>query len=263
LPELKGKYHDLITIEHLLTYTAIWDIPDGLSHYAKNGSQAVYQTIFESPLIARPGEKYYYTNTPAIVLGMIIEKIYTNTLDSIAQEKLFNPLNMHHATFDATHYPDDTVPPTEKDKHGDVHNIVHDETARALRQSNITSGHAGLFSPVGDILKYCSMILSNGKTDEGKQILSAETIEKFENNYVGSIGESASLGWELNQPRFMGNHSNPKMFGKTGFTGCVVIIDRPKKAAMVILSNAQYPTRHPNRDSINKLRRTIANIIFE
>ncbi|MCA9349857.1 beta-lactamase family protein [Candidatus Saccharibacteria bacterium] len=262
VPELKGKYHQLIAINHLLTYTAIWDIPNGLSAYAAQGAKAVQQAVTELSLVAKPGKKYYYTNTPAVVLSMMIENIYNKPLDIVAQEKLFTPLSMKYTTFDATPYADETVTPTEISENGDVHKIVHDETARALREQNIVSGNAGLFTTAGDLLNYCSMLLNDGKTMDGKQIFTSKTLKSFETNYIASINESASLGWELNQPNFMGKNANPAMFGKTGFTGCVVMIDRARQTAMVLLTNAQYPKRHPDRGSVNELRRAVADIVF-
>lgn len=261
-PELKGKYHELITVEHLLTYTAIWDIPDGLSVHAAQGVRAVQQAVTKLSLVAKPGEKYYYTNTPAVVLSMIIEKIYDKPLDVIAQEKLFTPLAMEHTSFDVTSFPDDKVAPTEQNYQGDIHKIPHDETARALRERNIVSGNAGLFTTAGDLLSYCSMLLNDGRTSHGEQIFTSETLTSFETNYIASINESASLGWELYRPNFMGQYATPKMFGKTGYTGCVVIVDRGRRTAMVLLTNAQYPKRHKNKESVNGLRRALADLVF-
>lgn len=262
LPALKGKYHDLITIKHLLTYTAIWDMPHGLSQFAAQGPDSVMQAIYELPLVAKPGEKYCYTNAPALVLGKILETLYDAPLDHIASQKLFAPLGMTRTRFDASTYTEQEVAPTEQNDGKDIHKIVHDETARTLRENGLVSGNAGVFSTIGDLLKYCEMILQGGITRSGAQLLSPTTIELFEHNYLGSIGETAALGWELNQPRFMGTYSHAGMFGKTGFTGCVVLIDRTKQAAMVLLTNAQYPKRHGDKNAVNALRRALADVVF-
>ncbi len=261
--ELSGKYHELIKIEHLLTYTAIWDLPKRLSEYSHDGAEAVFDAIYNLPLQANPGEKYYYTNTPAIILGIILERIYSKRLDKLATEKLFDQIGMNHTTFDVSSTDDILVAPTEIDHGVIVHKKVHDETARTLRESlDFISGHAGIFSSASDLLNYCSMTLKGGKTEDGAQIFTSETIAAFQNNYIKSISGSVALGWELNQPRFMGKYSNEHMFGKTGFTGCIVIIDIYKQKAMVILSNTQFPRRHDNREPLNELRRNIADIVF-
>ena len=262
LQELTGNYHELITVEHLLTYTAIWDMPEGISQFAKNGADALLQALYTVPLVAKPGETYCYTNAPALVLGLMLEKIYALPLNVIAQEKLFGPLHMSHTTFDPRALPDDQVAPTERIERGDVHKVVHDEAAKVLRKHGMVAGNAGVFSTASDILNYCEMVLRGGKTAEGVKLLSAMTIESFEHNYLSAIHQAASLGWELHQPRFMGNYAHAKMFGKTGFTGCVVLIDRARQTAMVLLANAQYPQRHTDKESVNQLRCDLANIVF-
>ena len=60
----------------------------------------------------------------------------------------------------------------------------------------------------------------------------------------------------------MGKFCSAKTFGKTGFTGCVVICDMEKGLGITILSNYTYPKRKPNSNLINKLRSDIADIIL-
>ncbi len=52
------------------------------------------------------------------------------------------------------------------------------------------------------------------------------------------------------------------MFGKTGFTGCLVLVDIIKQKGMVLLSNYTYPKRKENAQKINQVRRAIADIVF-
>ncbi len=261
--ELKGKYHELIDVKHLLNYTAVWDFPKGLSRHADDGVGAIQNAIFNTPLRAKPGSIYQYTNAPAVVLGMILEKVYNQPLDILAEEKLFKPLKMDSTSFDVSGYENSLVAPTEIDSRGDVvHKFVHDETARALREANIVSGNAGVFSNAADLLKFCAVVLNGGAAEDGTAIFEPATIEAFQCNSLDIKGESTALGWELNQPRFMGRTSHAKMFGKTGFTGCMVLMDIAKQRAMVLLSNAQYPKRHTDRESVNSLRRELADIVF-
>jgi len=263
IEELQGKHHELIEVKHLLNYTAVWDFPKGLSRYADDGVDAIKDAIFNTPLQAKPGSIYQYTNAPAVVLGMILEKVYDQKLDALAKEKLFMPLGMDSTSFDASEYESSLVAPTEIDSSGaTIHKSVHDETARSLGTANIISGNAGVFSNAADLLKFCSMVLNGGAVEDGSVIFEPATIETFQQNALDIEGESAALGWELNQPRFMGKNSHSRMFGKTGFTGCVVLIDITKQRAMVLLSNAQYPKRHTVRESVNSLRRELADIIF-
>jgi len=50
--------------------------------------------------------------------------------------------------------------------------------------------------------------------------------------------------------------------GKTGFTGCDVVIDFTLKKALVLLSNCTFPKRKPTPELINKVRADIADLVF-
>ncbi len=60
----------------------------------------------------------------------------------------------------------------------------------------------------------------------------------------------------------MGKNRSPKTFGKTGFTGCAVVIDRHKQSGFALLSNYTWPKRKPNRDMINEVRGNVADIVL-
>ncbi len=84
----------------------------------------------------------------------------------------------------------------------------------------------------------------------------------METNQLKSIGASTGLGWELNQPQYMGKWTNPGMIGKTGFTGCVIVLDIEKECSLVLLSNYTFPTRKADGKAINEIRRDIADLVF-
>jgi CubicO group peptidase (beta-lactamase class C family) len=107
LPELKGQYMDRMRIRHLLTYTAVLQLEKGLGSYAREGAKKISQILFESPLVAPPGEKYVYTNAPAIWMGIIIERVMKQTLNIAAAEQLFEPLHMDRTTFSAEQFDGD------------------------------------------------------------------------------------------------------------------------------------------------------------
>jgi CubicO group peptidase (beta-lactamase class C family) len=261
IPELQNAYRQDITITHLLSYTVIFDLPQGLSVYGKQGADAVLQAIFKAPLQAPPGEKYYYTNTPALLLGLIVERCTRKALDVLAQEVFFGPLGMTRTTFFPEDLQEATIAPTEEDWRGLVHGKVHDEAAWALRASNIIAGNAGLFSTAHDLAIFCQMLLEQG-TFAGRQYFTPETVRQMHTNQIAHLQESAGLGWELHQSRFMGDKASTQCFGKTGFTGTFVLIDPLKQSALVLLSNRIHPKRPPDREAINAVRRAVANLIF-
>ena len=116
--------------------------------------------------------------------------------------------------------------PTEYDslfRKTQIHGTVHDESAAIFRiKDNKTVGHAGLFSTVPDILNFLEMLLNHG-TLNNRKYFSSEIIKQMHTNYIEELGDFVGLGWELNQPRYMGKKSTVNTFGKTGFTGCLCV----------------------------------------
>jgi len=123
-------------------------------------------------------------------------------------------------------------------------------------------GPAGVFSTASDTLNFLEMLLNNGEIN-GRKYFSPEIIEQIQTNQLADIKQCVGLGWELNQPRYMGRYCSAKTFGKTGFTGCVCVCDVDREVGFAILSNYTYPTRKPDAVLINKFRSDIADIVFE
>ena len=128
-------------------------------------------------------------------------------------------------------------------------------------QKKFDIGSAGLFSTVPDLLKFLKMILNQG-TYNGYKYFNPETIALMQTNQIAHLGQSTGLGWELNQPRFMGKYCSEVTFGKTGFTGCSCLIDLSRHVALVILSNYIYPKRKTSYRQLNQFRSQIADLIF-
>lgn len=250
-----------VTIWHLLTQTVTYEYNNEILQLSKlknTDAETIYATVYAA-LINQLGTVYSYTNATSIILGHVIEEVMEKSLDNAAQEIFFTPLNMMRTTF----FPSSTqdVAPTEIDSwRGEVRGIVHDESAYILRKKGVV-GSAGLFSTVPDLLSFLRMLLNNGESN-GKRFFSENIISHMHTNQLTGIGASTGLGWELNQPQYMGKYTHPTMFGKTGFTGCNVVIDPRQKRAMVLLSNYTYPRRKPSSERINEVRRAVADIVF-
>ncbi len=126
---------------------------------------------------------------------------------------------MDTTTFYPERFPKEDIVPTEIDKRGVVQGMVHDESAYIFKtKAHKIVGHAGLFSTAPDILTFLEMLLNQGKL-KNKNYFSEKIVKEMGTNQIAELDESTGLGWELNQPRFMGKYSGPHTFGKTGFTG--------------------------------------------
>ena len=236
LPELQNDYD--ATIEDLLRYRVHGA---QLSRLRLQTLEEIRAFVFEHGFDGPPGEPTY-TNLPAYLLGLIVERVSGQSLDIIAKERYFRPLSMEHTTFFPTA---DDCAPTEIDEHGkEIRGIVHDESARIFAKAGRTVGHAGLFSTVPDLLHFLEALLAGDFP------------------YIVG-GAKKGLGWQLNDTNFMGQYPRLRTFGKTGFTGTSVICDIERGIAFVILSNRTYPKRPLTDDAIFAFRLDIADIIFE
>ncbi|MDO8575813.1 MAG: serine hydrolase domain-containing protein [bacterium] len=239
LPELKNDYG--ATIEDLLTYRVCGP---RLSTLKDKMPDEVLSHVFEHGFDGPPG-KHLYTNIPAFFLGIVLERVAGDTLDTLAQKYFFQQLGMNDTTF----FPTDMsrIPPTEVVGGVEVRGVVHDESARVFSRAHHAVGHAGLFSTAPDILNFLQALLQ-GKL---QTVLS---------------GAQKGWGWQKAESWFMGTHFSEGAFGKTGFTGTSVGVDPQRGIAFVILSNRTYPTRPPDAASIhsaiNTFRADIADILF-
>jgi CubicO group peptidase (beta-lactamase class C family) len=99
-----------ITVRNLLTQTS------GIKDYANDLHQdfqwdtppeKIVQAVMSAPLNFAPGDKWSYSNTGYVLLGMIIQKVSGQTYDAFLDERVFKPLGMKNTRRDV---PDDVVP---------------------------------------------------------------------------------------------------------------------------------------------------------
>lgn len=87
-----------VTIKHLLTHTS--GIPDfeeviGYGSYRNVFTdEALIKTVSALPMDFSPGEKWSYSNTGYVLLGMLLEKVTGKPYPEVIQERIFQPLGM-------------------------------------------------------------------------------------------------------------------------------------------------------------------------
>lgn len=259
IPEFNNSDREQVLIKHLLTYTLDGY---GIGSMKLGSASATLHTLLTQDFGRRPGTVFKYTNIPAALLGLVVEKIMGDTLDTLADVHFFKPLEMQRSTFYPEHFDKQEIVPTEIDHwRGLVHGVVHDESAYDCKKDGKIMGHAGLFSTAPDILNFLEMLLNRG-TCKGRTYFSEGIIDQMTTNQIPELNESTGLGWELNQPRYMGTFCGPHTFGKTGFTGTLCVGDIEKEIAYVILSNRTFPKRPIDSSAINALRVDIGEIVL-
>jgi beta-N-acetylhexosaminidase len=244
IPELQNDFG--ATIEDLLRYRVRGP---RMSELDFPTFEQIRTHMLEAGFDAPPGESEY-SNLPAFLLGIVLERVGGRILPVLANKYFFEPLKMHETTY----FPHDVsrVAPTELGDDGEIRGIVHDESARMFAAKRRTVGHAGLFSTAPDLLNFLESLL------QGK----FKPVVEFARQ---------GLGWQL-EGNFLGSGRGPTSakkeglaldrFGKTGFTGTSVALDMEKGIGLVILSNRTYPKRPADSSAINSFRADIADLMF-
>lgn len=248
------KYKD-VTIWNLLTHTS--GLPSDIQDYKKfcKTKEDLINRALSADLVYETGKKVMYSDIGYILLGLIIEKT-AGRLDEFFKTNIAEPLDMK----DSFYNPQDSVrircAATEiNETRGCIRGTVHDGKAYI---SGGVSGHAGLFSTVEDLGKFCRMILNDGLSCK-KRILSRNSIMLMRECHTAGLNERRGLGWQVkDSSNSMGDLASECSIYHTGFAGTSILIDFKNEMAFILLTNRIHPTRE-NKDLL-RLRKNINNI---
>lgn len=243
-----------ITIKHLMTHTAGFTPAFWLSEEAESPEDAL-RALLAHPLDTPIGAEVHYSCMGYITLGKVLETVYGKPLDVLARERVFEPLGMTHTGYCPENK--ENIAATEVDKETGVawQGIVHDENARFLRG---VSANAGVFSDIGDMIRFAQMLACGGKG-----YLSPATLKKAIRCHAGDENDvRRGLGFHLagTPENFMGDLVPDTAFGHTGFTGTSLVVDPETGFFAVLLSNRVHPTRESA--ALFRFRRRLHNILY-
>lgn len=254
VPAFRGASKAAVTLRHLLTHSS--GLPAWRPLYLEARTRTEALALADTtPLDSPPGVRFAYSDLGAIVLTQAVEAVYGERLDSLLARRVFGPLGMTSTRFLP---PPDWAPriaPTEDDPwRGRVlRGEVQDENAARL---DGVSGHAGLFSDAGDLLRFADWLLeewAGGQADghtagseyrSGRPSVPPSIVREFTRRQNLPPGSSRALGWDTpSDSSSAGTRLAPDSFGHTGFTGTSIWIDPYRRLVIVLLSNRVHPTR--------------------
>ena len=141
-----------VTIRHLLSHTS------GIKDYSSDLRRAFphdtspekfAQEVMREPLNFAPGEKWAYSNTGYVLLGMVVLKASGKSYDAFLQERVFKPLGMKATRRDS---PDEVVPNRAAGYlwagGGSLRN------AEFLKYLTMNQGDGGILSTAPDLAKF-------------------------------------------------------------------------------------------------------------
>lgn len=263
-PDMNCNTSDNPTIRDLLAYRAWLENAKLEKPYDKYSYEELYAALTKAN-ISVTRSQFHYGNQAPMLLGFILEKITSRSLDQLAQEVLFGPMGMSDTTFWPEIGQGTRYVYTENDMPG----IVHDEITRAIGRP---AGASGVFSTSSDLLRPLRLLLSRGGRGSG-QFIREDLVSEIGVNQLKSgtkfglgfgVWEQFSLGFE-DMPKSVRKYVEEKTRGayfKLGYTGTMCAVFPELDTAIVILTNAVHPKREGSSLKINQLRYILCMLLL-
>jgi len=201
-------YEKPITIQHLIYHTSgikdyfkLFEV-EGIDYLNQIARDRVYELIAnQDSLDFIPGEKYAYSNSGYLLLGMIVEEASGMTFSEFVKREIFQPLDMRHSLF-----LDDNRKLVPNRAWGYHLNLDGEPENMLMRFDLIGSG--GLYTTVEDLYKwdqnlytseigtvdFLPMMMSTGKLNDGTDTKYSFAIRHDMLAGKKVIGHSGALG---------------------------------------------------------------------
>ncbi|MGC8490612.1 MAG: serine hydrolase domain-containing protein [Syntrophobacteraceae bacterium] len=251
--------------------------------------EALAAMILNIPLDTPPGIAANYSDLGFMLLGLILERIFGASLDSLARDLLFSPLGieeLHFRPLEADAPPSTAAPappspaailqagipaaapaaaaatqfcPWRKRL---LSGEVDDENGWALGG---VAGHAGLFGTARGVFQFLSFLWGLYEGDAPPSsfapAIKARTLRTF---WIRSGESDWCLGFDT--PSRKGYSSTGRFFtqnavGHLGFTGVSFWLDLEKRILIILLTNRVHPTRQ--NDEIRQFRPVLHDLVMK
>lgn len=282
LPTFDSGNKAEITIRHLLTHTAGLYQWKPIYYHASNRRER-YEYIAELPLKWKVGEERHYSDLGFMLLGDIIERVSNQPLNQFLQNRLYQPLNLQHTTFNPLQKGFEKIAATS---HGNPFEkqMVYDDDfgykvdvdpqswnnwrkytlrgevndGNAWYANGGMAGHAGLFSTVEELQVLMDLLLNGGRF-LGRQMISETVIDTF----LTKDRYSNGLGWAMNPGIISAKGSPEGTFGHTGFTGTSILVVPEDSLSVILLTNRQHVGRQDDGTyyDLGPLRQAIFDVL--
>ena len=224
--------------------------------FAGNGAdeetkEATVEAICRTPLLYEPGTRTVYSDVDYMILGLVVEQVTGEDLDTYLKETFLKPMGLTHITYKpldngftredcaATELNGNTrdgVISFDGIRTYTIQGEVHDE--KAWYSMGGISGHAGLFGNATDVARLADVMLTGKHGDI--TFFSPEVIKEFTGAKSAEY-RSWGLGWwrqgDMQRTKYFGSRAGEDTFGHQGWTGTLIMIDPEKKIVIAYLTN--------------------------
>ncbi len=258
LPEFAGAdpRRSTITFRMLLAHASGLAAHERFFEKCRTKDQLL-RAVFSAPLQADPMSRTEYSDLGFILLGVALERLAGESLDTFCQREVFSPLGMTRTRFNPPADWKQDIPPTLDDhyfRHRVIQGEVNDENTFVLGG---VAPHAGLFAPAEDIAKFALCMLRGGAP-----ILQPDTVKLFTQRQSSPAGTSRALGWDTpSPPSQSGKYFSRASFGHLGYTGTSLWIDPERDVSITLLTNRTWPDA--KSQVIKQVRPAVHDVMME
>jgi uncharacterized protein YbbC (DUF1343 family)/CubicO group peptidase (beta-lactamase class C family) len=255
IPEFSGNGKEQITMRQLLTHTSGLR-PDISTRPPWSGYEYAIRLACVEKVYQKPGAVFRYSDIGFFLLAEVVRRVSGERIEDFVQKEIYRPLKMKDTGFIPPPAKNKRIAPTELQNGTMLRGTVHDPTARYMGG---VAGHAGLFSTIDDLARYCRMLLNEGEL-EGTRVLNSNTVRLMTSvQSPETIEKRRGLGWDIDSDysRPRGQYFPIGSYGHTGFTGTSLWIDPFSQTFWIFLSNRLHPD---GRGNIRPLQAELANL---
>ena len=294
------EWREKVTIRHLLTHTT--GLP-GIAAYfqtLKSKREILKQALAEQ-LLSEPGSRCEYSDPGFILLGAILERTTGWSLETLAHQRIFFPLNMRRSMFDPSTFVTGLHNTDEYlfrgmgfvkylDGEKDAEDVADQNLFGSKRVIEMLVAPTGTDSPfrkrklrgephddnafvMGGIAGHAGLfstagdiaafcqMMLNGGIYFHHRLLKRATVEEF-TSAQPLAKNTRALGWVVpTEPSASGKYFSARSFGHAGFTGTSIWCDPEKDLFVVLLTNRVHPVR--TNEKIQQVRPALHDAVAE
>lgn len=262
LAEYKGDGREQRLVKDLLTHTAGYapevhfhrpDNQHGAMFYSLDRDRTMQLLATAVPFATERATQAVYSDTDYMLLGMIVERLTGQPLDTFVEQTFYQPMGLQRTVFNPLRkgVALTDIAATELNGNsrggrisfpanvpGVVRGYVHDEKARYAFDG--VAGHAGLFSTAGETAQLAFTALHGGYGLQ--RFFNADVLQQFVRPSVEDA--NFGLGWRTAVNKDMhwlfGPYASQYAFGHSGWTGTVTLVDPAYNLVVVLLTNKKH-----------------------
>lgn len=211
--------------------------------------KTILKRVIATPRKA-PRTDYAYSDLGYIAIMALLEDLFEDTLDNLADKLIFQPLKMEQTRYinltktrPLPWTPEQVVATECTPERGTVRGIVHDENTHLLGG---VSGHAGVFGSAADLCAFGTHLLAIDAGTITSPLVSQDTLRLFWSRKTMSATGHHLAGWDTpsGQRSSAGRgFTRGRTVGHLGFTGTSIWLERDTQTCAVLLTNRVHPTR--------------------